>query len=75
MTTRATGGSGGVRSLTLEGGLDIELDPDGNLWLSMMYQAGVSRIDRKTHEVKAFPFPKEWQSLLPVIGKSAFHPL
>ena len=28
----------------------------------MMYQAGVARIDRKTHEVKAYPFPKEWQS-------------
>jgi streptogramin lyase len=45
-----------------KGGLDLELDPHGNIWLSMMYQAGVSRIDRKTLEVKAYPFPKEWQS-------------
>jgi streptogramin lyase len=45
-----------------KGGLDIEFDPAGNIWLSMMYQAGISKIDRKTHEVKAYPFPKEWQS-------------
>jgi len=45
-----------------KGGLDLEFDPQGNIWLSMMYQAGVSKIDRKTHEVKAYPFPKEWQS-------------
>ncbi len=45
-----------------KGGLDLEFDPQGNIWLSMMYQAGISWIDRKTHEVKAYPFPKEWQS-------------
>jgi len=45
-----------------KGGLDLEFDPKGNIWLSMMYQAGVSRIDRQTHEVRAYPFPKDWQS-------------
>jgi virginiamycin B lyase len=45
-----------------KGGLDLEFDPQGNIWLSMMYQAGISRVDAKTHEVKAYPFPKEWQS-------------
>jgi virginiamycin B lyase len=45
-----------------KGGLDIEFDPSGNVWLSMMYQAGISKIDRKTHEVTAYGFPKEWQS-------------
>jgi len=45
-----------------KGGLALEFDPQGNVWLSMMYQAGVSRIDRKTHEVKVYPFPKEWQT-------------
>ena len=51
-----------VRPEQPKGGLDIELDPDGNVWLSMMYQAGISKIDRKTHEVTVFPFPKEWTS-------------
>ena len=26
-----------------KGGLDLEFDPQGNIWLSMMYQAGISR--------------------------------
>jgi streptogramin lyase len=45
-----------------KGGLDIQFDPQQNLWLSLMYQAGVAKIDRKTHEVTMYPFPKEWQS-------------
>jgi streptogramin lyase len=46
-----------------KGGLDIELDPQQqNVWLSMMYQAGIAKVDRKTHQVTAYPFPKEWQS-------------
>jgi streptogramin lyase len=51
-----------IRPEQPKGGLDIEFDPDGNIWLSMMYQAGISRIDRKTHEVTVFPFPAEWTS-------------
>jgi virginiamycin B lyase len=45
-----------------KGSLDLEFDPDGNLWLSMMYQAGIARIDRKTKAVRAFGIPTEWQS-------------
>jgi virginiamycin B lyase len=46
-----------------KGGLDIELDPgQKNVWLSLMYQAGVARIDRATNQVTMYPFPKEWQS-------------
>ena len=45
-----------------KGGLDLEFDPDGNIWLSMMYQAGVARIDRTTHAVTTYSFPKEWQT-------------
>ena len=51
-----------IRPEQPKGGLDIEFDPNGNVWLSMMYQAGISKIDRKTHEVSVFPFPKEWIS-------------
>src|SRR5262245_40192945 len=51
-----------IRPEQPKGGLDIEFDPDGNVWLAMMYQAGISKIDRKTHEVTVFPFPKEWAS-------------
>jgi virginiamycin B lyase len=45
-----------------KGNLDIEFDNDQNVWLSLMYQAGISKIDRKTHQVTMYPFPKEWQS-------------
>lgn len=46
-----------------KGSLEIELDADQkNVWLAMMYQAGVARIDRLTHQVTAYPFPKAWQS-------------
>jgi virginiamycin B lyase len=46
-----------------KGSLEIELEPgQSNVWLAMMYQAGVARIDRKTHEVTTYPFPKEWGS-------------
>src|SRR5579883_16489 len=46
-----------------KGGLDLEFDPgQKNVWLAMMYQAGIAKIDRKTHEVKIYPFPKAWQS-------------
>jgi len=45
-----------------KGSLDIEFDPQQNVWLSLMYQAGIAKIDRKSHEVTMYPFPKEWQS-------------
>ncbi len=46
-----------------KGSLAIELEPgQKHVWLAMMYQAGIAQIDRATHEVKAYGFPKEWQS-------------
>jgi streptogramin lyase len=45
-----------------KGNLDIEADPKGNIWVALMYQAGIAKIDPKTKEVTAYPFPKEWQS-------------
>jgi len=44
------------------GSLDLELDPEGNLWVAMMYQAGIAKFDRKTRTVRAFPIPREWQT-------------
>ncbi len=40
--------------------LDLETDPQGNLWVAMMYQSGVAKVDTKTKEVKGYPFPDEW---------------
>jgi virginiamycin B lyase len=43
-----------------KGSLDLELDPQGNLWLAMMYQAGILKFDRKTKQATVYPVPKEW---------------
>ena len=46
-----------------KGSLEIGLEPgQKNVWLALMYQAGIAKIDRKTHEVSTYPFPKEWDS-------------
>jgi streptogramin lyase len=46
-----------------KGSLEIELEAgQKNVWLALMYQAGLARIDRITHEVTTYPYPKEWQS-------------
>ena len=42
-----------------KGGLDLEQDESGNLWLAMMYQGGILRFDPKTKEVRTYPVPKE----------------
>ena len=31
-----------------KGPLDVEFDPDGNVWVGLSYQAGAAKIDRKT---------------------------
>ena len=43
-----------------KGSLDLELDPQGNLWLAMMYQAGILKFDPKTKKSTVYPVPKEW---------------
>src|SRR4051794_4258220 len=45
-----------------KGSLQIDADADGNLWLAMMYQAGLTKFDPKTRQATAYPVPKEWQS-------------
>ena len=44
------------------GTLDLEATRDGELWLSMMYQGGVARFDKKTGTFQTWSVPKEWQT-------------
>jgi len=44
------------------GTLDLEADREGNLWVSLMYQGGVARFDKKTGKVQTWSVPKEWQT-------------
>jgi virginiamycin B lyase len=46
-----------------KGSLDLELDPEGNLWVGMSYQAGAAKIDRKSKVVTPYPLNKEWVGL------------
>ena len=41
------------------GGLDIEPSKDGELWLSGMYQGGLTAFDPKTSAFKSYPLPAE----------------
>ena len=43
------------------GSLDLEFDKDENIWLSLMFQGGVAKFDRKTEKFQMFPLPKEMQ--------------
>ncbi len=43
------------------GTLDLELDKEQNLWISLMYQGGIAKFDRKSEKFQIYPVPKEWQ--------------
>ena len=42
------------------GMLDLETDLEGNLWLSMMYQGGIARFDKKTQTFKTWKVAPEF---------------
>jgi virginiamycin B lyase len=46
-----------------KGPLNVEFDPDGNVWVGLSYQGGAAKIDRKTKTVTTYPLPKEWSGL------------
>jgi streptogramin lyase len=41
------------------GGLAIETDKDGNLWLGLMLQGGVAKFDKKTEKFQMYGLPKD----------------
>jgi streptogramin lyase len=43
-----------------QGGLGLQFDKDENVWLGMMYQAGVAKFDRKTEKFQIFSAPAEF---------------
>ncbi len=40
------------------GALDLRFDPQGNVWLGMMYQGSIARFDRKTQKIQTWSAPK-----------------
>ena len=43
------------------GTLDLQLDKDENLWVSLMYQGGIAKFDRKTEKFQIHKLPDEFQ--------------
>ena len=43
------------------GTLEVGLDKDENVWVSLMYQGGIAKFDRKSEKFQVYPVPKEWQ--------------
>jgi virginiamycin B lyase len=41
------------------GALDLETDPQGNLWLGLMFQAGAAKFDRKTEKFQMIQLPPD----------------
>ena len=39
------------------GALDLETDPQGNLWLGLMFQSGTAKFDVKTEKFQMFQLP------------------
>jgi virginiamycin B lyase len=42
-----------------KGELSLRPDPDGNLWVGMMYQGGTAKFDKKTEQFQTYSFPPE----------------
>jgi virginiamycin B lyase len=45
-----------------EGALNVEPDPDGNLWLALMFQSGVAKYDVKADTFTMFPVPEKMRT-------------
>jgi streptogramin lyase len=46
-----------------KGSLDLELDPNGDLWVGLSYQGGAVKIERATKKVTTYALNKEWLDL------------
>ena len=47
-----------VRAEQPKGTLDLQLDRDGNLWIAMMYQSAIAKMDRQTQEADGLSVSK-----------------
>jgi virginiamycin B lyase len=53
------------------GGLGLQADPDGNLWLGTMYQGAAAKFDRKTEKFQTWGPPPEYQKDMTQINMAA----
>jgi virginiamycin B lyase len=45
-----------------DGALDLELDSDGNPWIARVFQAGVSKFDKKTEKIVSWKVPAQYDT-------------
>lgn len=45
-----------------QGALNVEPDPDGNLWLALMFQGGIAKYDKKADKFTMFPVPENMRT-------------
>src|SRR5262249_14458954 len=45
-----------------KGTLDLEIDPEGHIWVALMYQTGMARFHRGKQQFRIYPVPAEWQT-------------
>ncbi|HEY1504198.1 MAG TPA: carboxypeptidase regulatory-like domain-containing protein [Stellaceae bacterium] len=50
------------------GTLNLEMGPNGNLWLSLQFQAAFAEFDRKTHKFTIWKIPKDQQDEVSQVG-------
>jgi virginiamycin B lyase len=50
------------------GTLNLEMGADGNLWLSLQFQAAFAKFDRKTHKFTVWQIPKDQQDEVSQVG-------
>jgi len=44
------------------GALGLELDPEGNPWLARVFQAGVTKFDKKTETFRNYQIPDDYNN-------------
>jgi streptogramin lyase len=57
-----------------QGSLDLEWDPEGNLWIARLFQAGVAKFDMKTEKMASWSQPPEYNNNHTRVAFMAFGP-
>ena len=55
------------------GGMNLEQDKDGNLWLSLMEQGGIARFDKATERFQTFAFAQDEATHVSMLSPTSWH--
>ena len=57
-----------------EGGLDIKFDKQGNPWMTMLFQGGIAKFDKKTEKISTWSVPEEHNNVHTRVGMISISP-